>query len=75
MTSPRFLLCLAAWLLALAPLLAQADPPARVGRITLSEGAVTFRTDRQDAGQPASPNWPISSGAILDTERGARAEA
>lgn len=58
----------------LFPLLAAADPPARVGRLSLAEGAVTFRLDRQDPGSPASVNWPISSGAILDTAPGARAE-
>lgn len=53
---------------------AAADPPARVGRLSLIEGAVTFRIDRQDPGSPAAANWPISSGAILDTDRRARAE-
>lgn len=58
----------------LLPTLALADPPARVGRLAAAEGGVLFRVDRDDAGQPASLNWPISSGAILDTDPGARAE-
>lgn len=66
------------WLAALAAAAvsaqAAADPPARVGRLSLIEGAVTFRIDRQDPGSPAAANWPISSGAILDTDRRARAE-
>lgn len=57
---------LAAW--------AEADPSARVGRIAVLDGPSLFRTDRQDAGSLASLNWPITSGAILDTERGSRAE-
>jgi hypothetical protein len=66
------LLALAAVLL---PSLALADPPARVGRLAAVEGSVLFRIDRGDAGQPASINWPLSSGAILDTDPGARVEA
>ncbi len=66
------------WLAALAAALvsaqAAADPPARVGRLSLIEGPVTFRIDREDPGSPAAANWPISSGAILDTDRGGRAE-
>lgn len=54
--------------------LAQADPPARIGRLSLIENGVTFRVDRDDQGGPASINWPISSGAILATERRGRAE-
>lgn len=70
----RLALRLAVLLTALLPLLAAADPPARVGRLSLIEGHVVFRTDRQDAGAPATSNWPISSGAIIDTDRDGRAE-
>lgn len=55
--------------------LALADPPARVGRLSLNEGSVLFRSDRQDAGSPATVNWPLSSGAILDTGPDGRSEA
>ncbi|MCB4359944.1 DUF6600 domain-containing protein [Quatrionicoccus australiensis] len=58
--------------LAAAP--AQADPPARVGRLALVENGVNFRVDRDDEGGPASINWPISSGAVLESERRGRAE-
>ena len=58
----------------LTPVLAEGDPPARVGRLSLAEGDVTFRADRQDPGNPAVVNWPVSSGAILDTGGGSRAE-
>ncbi len=53
---------------------ASADPAGRVGRVALLDGPTLFRVDRADAGSPASVNWPVSSGAIFDTERGSRAE-
>lgn len=53
---------------------AQADPPARVGRLALVENGVNFYVDRDDEGGPASINWPISSGARLASERRGRAE-
>ena len=53
---------------------AQADPPARVGRLAVVENAVNFRVDQDDQGGPATINWPISSGAMLDSERHGRAE-
>jgi len=58
----------------LAPAMAAGDPPARVGRLSLVDGSVTYRGSQQDAGGPALVNWPVSSGAIIDTGRGARAE-
>ncbi|MGE5472045.1 MAG: DUF6600 domain-containing protein [Bacteroidota bacterium] len=67
----RFALALFALL---AASLALADPPARVGRLSLVENGVNFRVDRDDPGAPASINWPISSGAALETERHGRAE-
>lgn len=72
--APRLIRWFAALAAALLPLLAAADPPARVGRLSLAEGSVLFRTDRDDKGSPASVNWPISGGAILDTEADGRAE-
>lgn len=59
----------------LQPSQAASDPPARVGRLSLAEGGVLFRTDREDPGSAAMANWPVSSGAILDTEHDSRAEA
>ncbi|WP_153130185.1 DUF6600 domain-containing protein [Dechloromonas hortensis] len=69
--SMRFFLAVLA---VLSTTLALADPPARVGRLALVENGVNFRVDRSDAGGPASINWPISSGAEIDTERRGRAE-
>lgn len=70
----RHLLVLVALLAGFSSSWAEADPAARVGRIAVLDGPALFRTDRQDAGSQASVNWPITSGAILDTERGSRAE-
>jgi len=53
---------------------ALADPPARVGRLAYLENGVDFAVNRDDQGAPATLNWPISSGAILDTDRRGRAE-
>lgn len=71
----RHFLGLTALIAFLAPALAAGDPPARVGRLALVDGGVTLRADRQDPGTPAVANWPLSSGAIIDTERRGRAEA
>jgi hypothetical protein len=62
-------LLVAAW-----PAMAQEDPPARVGRLAHLENEVDFRVDRSDQGGPATLNWPISSGAMLETGRPGRAE-
>lgn len=70
----RIFLGMLALLAALSPSPALADPAGRVGRIALIEGPTLFRIDRDDAGTAATLNWPVSSGAILDTERGSRAE-
>lgn len=63
-------------LLTLLPALAQAqsDPPARVGRLAYIENGVNFRVDRSSERDAASINWPISSGAMLDTDWSGRAE-
>lgn len=70
----RHFLGLAALIACLLPALAAGDPPGRVGRLSQIQGDVIFRSDRQDPGSPASINWPVSSGAIIDTERRSRAE-
>ena len=61
-------------LLALLPALALADPPARVGRLAYMENDVNLAIERNAPGEPATLNWPISSGAVLDTERRGKAE-
>jgi len=65
---------LLAFLLSLLASLVLADPPARVGRIAYLEGSVNLALGRERASEPATRNWPVSSGAMLDTGRRGRAE-
>jgi len=53
---------------------ALADPPARVGRLSLIEGEVTFHDTAGREAAPATLNWPVTGGAALSTAPGARAE-
>jgi len=61
-------------LLALLPAMVMADPPARVGRLSYMENGVNLAVEPDVQGEPATLNWPISSGAVLDTERRGKAE-
>lgn len=65
---------LPALMLMLVTALVHADPPARVGRLAVVENGVNFRVDGEEQGEPASINWPISSGAMLDTGWRGRSE-
>lgn len=56
------------------PAVAQSDPPARVGRLAHIEHQVDFRVDRNEQAGPATLNWPVSSGAVLETGQRGRAE-
>ena len=56
------------------PALADSDPPGRVGRLAWTENQVFFRVDRSDAAMPATINWPVSQGALFNTDRDALAE-
>ena len=53
---------------------AETDPPARVGRLSLIEGQVTLQVVASGESMPAALNWPITGGAAISTEPGARAE-
>ncbi len=53
---------------------ALADPPGRVGRITLIEGDVKFYADQEDGWQPARLNVPVTSENSIWTEGRSRAE-
>lgn len=66
---------LGAALLLVAPLAATAqdDPPARVAAISLLEGQVQIAADGHDL-QPATLNWPVTTGTRLLAGPGARAE-
>ena len=56
------------------PAVAASDPPGRVGRLAWTENQVFFRVDRSDAAAPASANWPVSQGALFNTDRDGLAE-
>ena len=51
-----------------------ADPPARVGRLSLTEGTVSYRQPEQEQWAPAVLNYPVTQGMSFWTEPGARAE-
>ncbi|MGZ5183015.1 MAG: DUF6600 domain-containing protein [Ramlibacter sp.] len=60
---------------ALAALPASADdPPARVGRVALAQGEVGIGGGVGAEMSPAQVNWPVTSGTMLTTARGARTE-
>ncbi|MET3130281.1 hypothetical protein AAKU55_000534 [Oxalobacteraceae bacterium GrIS 1.11] len=61
-------------LLALAGAPALADPPARVGRISSTEGTVLVRGDGADDSDMAMLNWPITSNSRITTSGNGRAE-
>jgi hypothetical protein len=51
-----------------------ADPPGRVGRLSLIEGKVSFHDSEQEQWTPATLNWPVTSGQSFWVEPGSRAE-
>jgi hypothetical protein len=53
---------------------AAADPPARVGRLSLVQGDVAVHDTRTGESEPATLNWPVTSDTAIVTARGARAE-
>ncbi|MEO8653013.1 MAG: DUF6600 domain-containing protein [Ramlibacter sp.] len=54
--------------------LAQADPPGRVGRLNYSQGSVSFSPAGDNEWTEAQPNRPLTRGDRLWTDRGSRAE-
>ena len=74
MNARPVLRCLLLLSLCLMAALVRADPPARVGRISLVSGQVDFRPNADDNASPAQLNWPVYSGNILITDRFGRAE-
>src|SRR5262245_8561840 len=52
----------------------QADPPARVGRISYTVGTVSYHADGQGEWSPATVNYPITTGDALWTEPDSLAE-
>ncbi len=59
-------------LLAISP--AAADPPGRVGRIASLFGSVHLHRAESGESSAAVLNWPLTSGDVLSTAAGARAE-
>jgi hypothetical protein len=70
---PSFWL-VATLVLAAAGTAAQEDPPGRVGRLSLVEGAVHLHSAQETDWRSALRNWPVTSGDVLYTAPGARAE-
>jgi hypothetical protein len=50
------------------------DPPARVGRLALTQGQVSIGGDVGGEMNQAQVNWPVTSGNMLTTAAGARTE-
>jgi hypothetical protein len=61
-------------LLCLSTAWAQADPPARVGRVAYIAGTVSFHDADDTQWTPALLNHPVTSGGALWTEPNGRAE-
>jgi len=51
-----------------------ADPPGRVGRISYTQGQVSFRNAYGEEAATASQNWPVTSPNVIATGSQARAE-
>lgn len=67
-------LCIA-WFVA-APLSgAELDPPGRVGRISLADEGTQLRIGDSVVGGRAALNWPLTTGALIETASEARTEA
>jgi hypothetical protein len=58
----------------LTALAAAADPPARVGRVALTQGQVTIGSDVGAEMTAAQVNWPVTSGNSISTTAGSRTE-
>jgi hypothetical protein len=54
--------------------LAQGEPPARVGRLAFTNGAVSFHDAAESVWRPAVVNTPLTTGDAIWTEPNARSE-
>jgi hypothetical protein len=50
------------------------DPPARVGRVALTQGQVSIGGEIGTEMSPAQVNWPVTSGNMITAAAGARTE-
>lgn len=53
---------------------AAGDPPGRVGRVARLNGTVSFHTADEDQWEPATLNYPVTSGNAFWTQPGATAD-
>ena len=75
MSNPILKTALALAFTTLSALAVAADePPARIGRIALTQGIVSIGGDVGAEMSPAQVNWPVTSGNMLTTGLGARTE-
>ncbi len=69
-------LCLCAALSIAPPLFAaENDPPGRIGRLSLATEGTRLRIGDSVASGGAALNWPLTTGAAVETSADARAEA
>ena len=72
--STRFIKAVTLLACAVLSTLALAESPARVGRVSLSQGQVGISGEVGDQPGAAQVNWPVTSHNVLTTGRGARTE-
>ena len=72
--STRFIQAVTLLACAVLSTLALAESPARVGRVSLSQGQVGISGEVGDQPGAAQVNWPVTSHNVLTTGRGARTE-
>jgi hypothetical protein len=70
----RFIKAVTLIALAVFSTLALADPPARVGRVSLAQGQVSISSEVGDEASAALVNWPVTSHNQVTTGRDARTE-
>jgi hypothetical protein len=76
MTRSKILfLCITLAAAVLLPAAVWAEPPARVGRLDLIDGSVSFRPASSQEWALATLNYPLTTGDQLWTDSGSRAEA
>ncbi|HKS89830.1 MAG TPA: DUF6600 domain-containing protein, partial [Stellaceae bacterium] len=61
-------------LFAAVPALAQEEPPARVGRVSLVDGQLAFHTKGETTWASAAVNYPVATGGSFWTDPKSRAE-
>lgn len=70
----RMCLCAVLWV-STSLWAAASDPPGRVGRISLASDGVWLRIGDSNANGESALNWPLTTGALIETADGTRSEA